>query len=283
MPTRKVCLRCVKEKGVTREYYKSMSDLWGNIDDRMPICKDCIIEMYDNYLTKDKLGIRSTVISVCRKLDIFYSDDIYESTIEDNKKKVGTPFIVTYINKVNLVLSNKKEVKAFDDSDIDEIKNLRFQTGTGDGFDLTPEQYSKLVAFWGEDVYDTKAELIRLQNMYEDFLKNYSNDYVKRQFFKLLSIEYLRLEKTKSPKDRKDITYNITTLTDKANLSPKDTEQNKQDDDDKILGMMAKKIESEEPIDYGVVEKAAYADYRGYKKYIEEYLYKPVKKAFGVE
>lgn len=280
---KRACVVCEKEKYITRDFYVSHSIIWGKATGKLPVCKDCIIDLYDYYQKERRLGMRATIISICRKFDMFFSDDIYNASIEEAKKKSGVPIISIYISKLNLIMSNKNDSKSFEDSELSELGASNFKSDLNEGMDLTTEQRNKLVKFWGKDVFETEEDLIRLQDMYENFLKNYSNDYVKRELFKLLSIEYLRLEKTKNAKDRKEITGIIMTLTDKANISPKDTEQNKQEDDLKILGLKVRQIESEEPVDYDVKDKALYKDYRSYKKYIEEYFVKPVKKAFGVE
>lgn len=277
------CVVCGVDK-YKREFYVSMSPVWGKLDGKLHVCKDCIQSMYDYYQREKLLGMRATIIALCRKYDIFFDEDIYTSCIEDAKKKSGIPIIFLYINKVNLILTNKKEIKSFDDSLLDEVSKMTIQSEIESGYDLNLDQKRKLIKFWGDkNVWETEEELIRLQETYEAFLKNYSNDMVKRKYFQLLSVEYLRLEKTKNPKDRKDIAGIIANLTDKANLSPKDTEQNNKDSEIKTLGMVIKDIETKEPVDYDVKEKAVYKDYRGFKKYIDEYLYKPIKKAFGVE
>lgn len=281
---KKACVVCGKEKFTNRDFYISHSRVWGKLDGKMPVCKECVIDLYDYYQKERRLGMRATIISICRKLDIYFSDELYNTTLEDAKKKTEVPVINLYIGKLNIALGNSKDSKSFEDSELKELGESNFKTVNNDGMDITPEERAKLVRFWGRDVFETEEDLLRLQDTYEDFLSSYpSDDYVKREYFKMLAIEYLRLSKTKNAKDRKDITSVITTLTDKANLSPKDTEQNKQEDDYKLLSMMVKKIESEEPVDYGVTEKALYKDYRGYKKYIEEYLVKPMKKAFNFE
>lgn len=282
--SKKKCVVCLKEKNTTRDFYTSNSSIWGADEGRMPVCKDCVADLYENYLNVRKLGMKATIIAICRKLDIYYSDEIYLATIEDSKKRSGVPLINIYISKVNLTLSNKKLTYSYDDStDIGEIKLQTMNAGTDDEHELSPAQINELTRFWGENNFENELDLIRLQTMFEEYVNNYSNDYVKRNYFRLLCIEYLRLEKVVNPKDRKDIMTSITSLTDKANISPKDTEQNKQEDDKFILGLIIDKLENEEPVDFEVGEKSLYKDFRGIQKYIAEYFVKPTKKAFGVE
>lgn len=277
----KVCSVCGKEKLFAKDFYVSMSKTWGKLDGKLPVCKDCIIELYNYYLDEQRLGMQTTIIAICRKLDIYYSEDFYTSVIEESKNKSGIPIISLYIAKSNLVLSNRKEQLAFEDSELGEISEQNFKSGINNGVDLTKEERKKLQDFWGESFKE--GELIYLQDEFESYLKNYSNDMVKRKYFKMLSVESFRLSQATTTKERSDISKMISTLMKDANISPQVTEKNKQEDDRQILGLKIADIEAIEPIDYLVNDKAAFIDAKGYKKYISDYLYKPAKKLFGFE
>lgn len=277
----KVCSVCGKEKLLAKDFYISLSKTWGKLDGKLPVCKDCIIELYNNYLDEQRLGMQTTIIAICRKFDIYYSEEFYASVIEDSKTKSGIPIVSLYIAKCNLILSNRKEPLAFEDSQIGEIAEQNFKSGISNGVDLTKDERNQLQGFWGDTFKE--GELLFLQDEFESYCKNYSNDMVKRKYFKMICVESLRLSQATTTKDRSDISKMISSLMKEANISPQITEKNKQEDDRQILGLKIADIEAIEPIDYLVNDKAAFVDAKGYKKYIVDYLYKPAKKLFGFE
>lgn len=49
--TKMICLCCGENKQITRDFYRSPSDLYVYSNGRIPICKECILDEYNKLLT----------------------------------------------------------------------------------------------------------------------------------------------------------------------------------------------------------------------------------------
>lgn len=91
------CYRCGKKfSGVKRNLPTSYASLYKGVG-RLPYCKDCVMEIFMGYLAVCKDN-RLATKQVCRKLDLFWSDSLYDSvegvsTVEE--------LIFKYLNKLN--------------------------------------------------------------------------------------------------------------------------------------------------------------------------------------
>lgn len=91
------CFRCGEEysryKGFFPVNYSSLNKGVGHT----PYCKNCIDEMYDGYLSQcnnAKLAVRQ----MCRKLDLYWSESVYESV---ERKATTRTMMTNYISKIN--------------------------------------------------------------------------------------------------------------------------------------------------------------------------------------
>lgn len=90
------CCRCGKPLNLKTGFNVSSSDLYVGLK-RLPICKTCLIEMYDIYEARyhDK---KLAVQRICMSFDIYYNDDIFETCKEDEDTLIGN-----YIKRMNMV------------------------------------------------------------------------------------------------------------------------------------------------------------------------------------
>ena len=83
-----ICSKCGKSYGRRKGYFPvSYSILYKGIG-YMTVCKDCIDEMYDKYVTACG-DAKQAVRQMCRKLDLFWSDSVYEVVARKNFIKKG--------------------------------------------------------------------------------------------------------------------------------------------------------------------------------------------------
>lgn len=98
------CARCDKGYKTRRgHYFKSRSTLYRANDEYMTICKDCVEELYRHYF--DVLGSeRAAVRRICLKLDVYWSDKLYDAaraSLERNSRGtiIGTYFVQTNVSQ----------------------------------------------------------------------------------------------------------------------------------------------------------------------------------------
>ena len=65
----------------------------------MPVCKDCIDKLYNDYLI-DCGNSRDAVRQVCRKLDIYWNEDVFNSA---DKRASNRTMMSGYLTKINTV------------------------------------------------------------------------------------------------------------------------------------------------------------------------------------
>ena len=75
----------------------------------IPICKSCIETMYTQYLNQCN-NTKDTIRQVCRKLDVYWNEDLYKLCIENRN---SYPLIFQYIQRVAGI---KYAGKSYDDS-----------------------------------------------------------------------------------------------------------------------------------------------------------------------
>lgn len=94
-----VCCKCGKSYGRRKGYfpvsYASQHKGVGYI----PVCKECIDLMYNSYLSQCD-NARDAVRQMCRKLDLFWSDTVFEVV---ERKSTTHSMMTSYIAKLNTV------------------------------------------------------------------------------------------------------------------------------------------------------------------------------------
>lgn len=96
---KKKCTMCGKEKDEKKDYYLSNSLLYKENDKRLPICKDCVAELYENLLKE----YDSEVIAlnkICNMLDTYYSERAC-NIARQHLKKSGSSLVKIYFQKIN--------------------------------------------------------------------------------------------------------------------------------------------------------------------------------------
>ena len=74
-----------------------------------PICKDCIDAMYNTYLAQCK-DAKMAVRQMCRKLDLFWSESVFETVMSKNTTRT---VMTQYMAKINSITFAGK---SYDDS-----------------------------------------------------------------------------------------------------------------------------------------------------------------------
>lgn len=104
-----ICKRCGTAYGRLKGYFSVSYGALYKGTGYLPYCRECVDNMYNRYLSeiKDpKLAVRQ----MCRKMDLYWNDNIYESV---EKKNVSRSMMVGYIGKIN---TQKYAGKSYDDT-----------------------------------------------------------------------------------------------------------------------------------------------------------------------
>lgn len=113
---KKKCTMCGKEKDEKKEYYLSNSLLYKENGKRLPICKDCVAEIYENLL-KEYESETIALNKICNMLDTYYSERAY-NVAKQHLKKSGNSLVKIYFQKINSLAQFKgytsKDSETFD-------------------------------------------------------------------------------------------------------------------------------------------------------------------------
>ena len=108
-----VCTRCGTEYSRRKGYFPvSYAILYKGIG-YIPVCKTCIDSMYNAYLSSCN-DAKKAVRQMCRKLDLFWSENVYEIV---SRKSTTRSMMTQYIAKINTVTYAGK---SYDDTLSDE-------------------------------------------------------------------------------------------------------------------------------------------------------------------
>lgn len=167
---RVICSRCGMAFGKRTGYFQSSYAALHKGIGFLPICKNCVDELFNMYLSqcKDpKLAVRQ----MCRKLDLYWNEKVYDAVEKKNTKRTIISSYITRINTTNYagksyddtlleegVLYNfdgsKKAAQSIavsPDIETEEPIEVSDDTRAAWGFGYTPEMYHELdkrYAYW---------------------------------------------------------------------------------------------------------------------------------------
>ena len=250
------CL-CCGEKNYSDSYYISDS-LQYRAYGRIPYCKSCIDKMYHGYLEEfTKLQYtnpdRRAVQRLCMVLDLYYSNDVYNSAKEefrkaDEKSKNELKFIVYYVKHARMY---QNRTKNYNITINDEYKSLKEKNAMISSFNSDDEEdqknIAKAVKIFGAGFPD--EDYLWLLNEYEDWTSRHECQ-TKSQEDNFKAICHNRLKAYKANllgESTKDLDKTFKDLLDAGNLQPK---QNKGDtlSETQTFGTLIEKWEDTDPI-----------------------------------
>lgn len=142
----------------------------------LPYCRDCVDGMYNAYLAAIQ-DPKKAVRQMCRKLDLYWNEKIYESVEKQNAPR---SMMTSYIAKINAI---KQAGKSYDDTLIEEgvlwlepkayadVQPVEQQVGADAEKDI--EVSDEVRAFWGPGY--TPSMYVELQNRYKYWISRFPN------------------------------------------------------------------------------------------------------------
>lgn len=151
-----VCFKCGLAYSRRKGYFSVSYAIQHKGVGYLPICKDCVDNMYNQYLARCDNNSESAVRQMCRKLDIYWSKKLYEAVkIKTTSRSMMTQYLAKLANGAKTV------GKCYDDTLSEEGTLWEFA-----GFTEEPEQPAEtepaiseeellkdipdeVIAFWG--------------------------------------------------------------------------------------------------------------------------------------
>lgn len=246
-----VCCRCGERKDI-KKFYGTASKFYTTYL-RIPICSDCIDDMYMEYCDEYKgMGYanpeKKAVERVCMAMDVYYKDSLFESAKKSWEKKPDVSIMIYYMRNSRLssmrlktydqtlkesydATKDKEAIRTIytdDDKEIDR-RVVEGQKMFGSGFD--------------------REDYVFLYNEYTDWTSRHECDTKsKEELIKQICFVQLDLFKAnRAGRDTKTLNDTLTKLMDAAKLQPK---QNAGDTtaDNQTLGTLIDKWENTRPI-----------------------------------
>lgn len=241
------CFHCGKEF-VETNFYNSSSEFYDSIG-RIPYCKQCIENFYQQYYDKyTNEGCltpeRKAVKRLCMAFDIYYNEDIFNTAM--NKVKQGNTNISPmgeYIKQKNLI---QYKGKTYYDTTLEEEKAEHIERmSNGNLGDITVDQ--KTIDFFGNGFTDEDYKFLKRE--YQDWTARHEcNTKAQEEVFKDICFNRLQnLQALRRGEDTKDITAAFHKMLDAGKLQPK---QNAGDAmaDNQTFGTLIDKWENTRPI-----------------------------------
>lgn len=244
-----VCSKCGKGFSEARtNFYKCYADIYKG-SGFLGICKNCVNELYSQYLD-ECVEPRLATRAVCRKLGIYWSDDIFSIAV---KKSTNDKLMQNYINQTNTV---KYVGRSYDDTLREEGTLFQFGVKTPDADvkveeDGTVEISEDIIAFWGpgylaKDYIDLEQRRKYWMSKYPQEQVDVGTEALIRQICNL-EIDINKQRAADKPIDKS--VNSLNTLLGSLNLKPVQNNADPADADGKTpYGVWIRKLEDSRPV-----------------------------------
>lgn len=251
-----ICSKCGKSYGRRKGYFPVNYGLLYKGVGYVSVCKDCIDAMYNGYLSQCN-SAKDAVRQMCRKLDLYWSDKVYEVV---ERKNTTSTMMTSYIAKINTVSYSGK---SYDDTLAEEgtlwnwgVQAVVQETPVYSAEETQqdePEISDDVIAFWGAGYTPEMYESLEQRRSYwmsrfpEDYELDIGTEAIIRQ---ICSLE-LDINRDRAAGRAVDKSVNaLNTLLGSASLKP--TQKKADDTDSSIdktpLGVWAQRLEYKRPI-----------------------------------
>ena len=236
----KHCSCCGEEKKSSSDnFYKSYSIIYKSThENRMNICKDCLLEITSD-LTKKLDSESRALYRVCQLTDTYFDENIYESAVEQAKRQKSNAVKIFYQKICSL-----PQLKGKTFADSKEFTST-MSAMSSEGSDNTEED---IIDFWGEGFTDTEYRF--LEKEFSNMISRYECDsYSQEALFQ--EIAFQRLDIKKKRKTGESVDKELKTLQDllgSANIKPAQENASMNSSDAVTFGTLIKKFENEKPI-----------------------------------
>lgn len=163
-----ICSKCGNKYSRRKGYFPVSYAILHKGIGYIPVCKDCIDTMYNTYLAQCN-NAKDAVRQMCRKLDLYWSESVYEMV---SRKSTTRSMMTQYIAKINTV---SYAGKSYDDTlsecgtlwsfDEDANSNTDYDDSNTQADEIieTPDE---IIAFWGSGYSDEMYRELEQRRQY---------------------------------------------------------------------------------------------------------------------
>lgn len=241
---------CTKCKDALTEY--NMISMPNNMfGDNLPLCKNCLKELYDSYVTQYRNNgfvapENKALKRICMMFNLYYSEDNVNSSRKYSESNPVYGLLTSYLRTVKFV---KNSGKTFDDT-INEEAEEAFQVqkfSKADKKTVEKNIDEKTIKLFGAGF--SEEDYIFLREQYDDWtMRHECNTKSQEEMFKQICFTQLALLKaTRTKQDTKDLNATFLKQLEAAKLQPK---QNASETvaDTQTFGTLIDKWENTRPI-----------------------------------
>ena len=269
-----ICCHCGEELN-SSEFYKSDSKFYHN--SKLPICKDCFIREFGNYLNIYHSS-KKAMQRMCMAFDVYFEEDLFDSCDNSNDERV----IGNYFRKLNM---NQHKGKTFDatiekgdillSGDRKPVKENRSamldQYGNEQEEEINPADIER----WGVGLSATDYE--NLNNHYK-YLKSANTHCDSNQEIFISDLCYAKMQQLRCVRDgdmdnfKKMGDYYNSTFQKSGLKVANDSEANSDD----CLGLWVSRISQYTPEEY-YKNRTLYKDHDGIGDYYKRFVLRPLR------
>lgn len=263
--TEQLCTCCGETKKInSANFYKSYSVLYRkNIENRMTICKDCVLKLADEFQNTFNSENRA-LYELCKLLDTYYEKSLFESAKTQAEKQKSNVFQIYFQKALSLP----------------QYRDKRFLDGAS---------YENNIENIEDDEYSD--DLIRWGNLPQkdlEFLNSQYNAWITRSRCETRAEEILyeeicqmQLDIKKTRENGGDVVKKVEALQKlmaSANIRPLDQNAMSVNENMMLWGTITEAIEKYRPCEFFEEEKRKeYRDYKGYRSYFTNWVSRPLK------
>lgn len=268
------CANCGKSRVIEKNFYMSHSQVYKHNEGRIPICKSCTLERYEQLLLKYENEFKA-LYHLCMNLDIYYNDDLAAVMRKNLKEKDNDSLAKVYLAKVNS-LQQYKGLTSIDSDNIPLDGNVERAIE-----EVKKTVSDKVRTRWGKGYTDD--DYLALEYFFKEYENNleHENNFMKLEIIKeMCVIKHIR-DKSMRDGDFKTAREYSDLLSKKmtdANLKPSQ-QKNFGEADEDVYSLKMKIIENERPVCEPLKE---YLDVDGFWKYLNRHMIKPFASAIGL-
>lgn len=261
------CTRCGETKRANSiNFYKSYSEIYKSThENRMTICKTCLLEISENFKNKFNSETRS-LYEICKLLDVYYEKALYLSAKAQAENKGSNPYQI-YFQKV--LSMPQYRPKIFLDSEPFDVES--------DLSERVEEVGRDIVEFWGDGYSQNDYDYLNRE--FETMLARYEVDSYAQEML-MQEICFQRLEIKKKRASGSSVDKEIKTLQDllgSANIKP--AQENASMSSEQVtFGTLIKKFENEKPIPEPLPD---WMDADWIRKYVNTWFFGNLMKMMG--
>ena len=278
-PNLLVCCTCGRHYDkYNTNFPKAQSEIWAARDHYLPICKNCLDDLYEHYLDVYGGDDRKAIRRICMGFDIYYSDRILDACTSTKKSQ---SLIHAYISRSNLVQYKKNRDLVTYDTTLDEERDERAEAIEEALEDAETEKVKTRVTAeayqrWGTGAFEINEYRI-LEDHYQMLHKNNPNIDNNQEIF-VKTLCQLNLMMTQAMRDKDYDTYakindQYSKTFTKAGLK---TVEEKDASNEATLGVTLGVISQYTPEEF-YKDKDLYKDYDKLGEYFNRFVKRPME------